>query len=161
MIKYLFYLIALYRNNRTTNRITSFIGRKNLNRSHFEVSEQLEASASTVWRLMTDTRTWTHWGPSVTAVDCPERYIRGGLAGRIRTPVGIWLPFTIERFDSGIYWDWQVAGILATGHRVVSKGPGLCLLTFTVPIWAVGYGVVCRVALNRIKRILFETLKEN
>ena len=132
-----------------------------LNRRNFEVSARLETSTSTVWKLITDTQTWPQWGPSLTEVDCPERYIRGGLTGHIRTLAGIWLPFTIERFDSGAYWDWRVAGIAATGHRVEPKGPGLCSLTFTVPIWAVGYGFVCRVALNRIKRMLFNTLQEN
>ena len=132
-----------------------------LNRKNFEVSQQLESSASTVWRLITDTQTWTRWGPSLKEVDCPERYIRGGLEGRIRTVVGIWLPFTIDSFDPGNYWDWRVAGIAATGHRVESLGPGLCLLTFTVPIWAAGYGIVCRVALNRIKKMLYNKCQEN
>ena len=141
--------------------MTSFIGRKNLNHRHFEVSELLEAPTSSVWRLITDTQTWTRWGPSLTQVDCPERYIRGGLEGRIRTIAGIWLPFIIERFDPGAYWDWRVAGIAATGHRVESKGPGLCLLTFTIPIWAVGYGIICRIALNRIEMMLHNTCQEN
>jgi hypothetical protein len=132
-----------------------------IKRKNFEVSARIAASASTVWRLITDTQTWTHWGPSVTEVDCPERYIRGGLTGRIRTPAGIWLPFSIERFDPGTYWGWRVAGIVATGHRIEPIGACLCLLTFTVPIWAAGYGIICRIALNRIKKMIYNKLQEN
>ena len=51
---------------------------------------ELEAPVDMVWGLITDTRTWPRWGPSVMAVDSPEPYIRAGLAGRIRTPIGLW-----------------------------------------------------------------------
>jgi hypothetical protein len=52
-----------------------------------------------MWRLITDTHTWPHWGPSVRAVDCTERFIRAGSSGRIRTPMGIWVPFAVESFE--------------------------------------------------------------
>jgi hypothetical protein len=118
------------------------------------VGTQVDAPVSRVWRLITDTQTWAHWGPSLKEVDSPERFIRAGLTGRIRTPFGIWAPFTIDTFDPEQYWDWRVVGVPATGHRVDPRGPNQCRLTFTVPFWAAGYGVVCRVALNRIKRLL-------
>ena len=118
------------------------------------VGTHIDAPVSRVWRLITDTQTWTHWGPSLKEVDSPERFIRAGLTGRIRTPFGIWAPFTIDTFEPEQYWDWRVVGVPATGHRVDPRGPNRCRLTFTVPFWAAGYGVVCRVALNRIKRLL-------
>lgn len=114
----------------------------------------MEAPADVVWHLITDTRTWPSWGPSVLAVDTPERYIRAGLAGRIRTPIGLWLPFTIETFRQYRYWDWRVGGLAATGHHVEAIEEDRCRLDFTVPIWAFGYGIVCRLALNRIQRLL-------
>ena len=119
---------------------------------HF--SQILDASSDVVWRLITDTRAWPRWGPTVRAVDCPERYIRAGSTGRVRTPFGIWLPFTIEQFEPQRYWDWRVGGVYATGHRVEPRGPDRCELFFTVPIWGAGYGIVCRAALNRIERLL-------
>lgn len=131
-----------------------------MKRKTFEFGIRLEAPASTVWNLITDTQTWTHWGPSLKGVDSPERFIRGGLMGRILTPIGIWLPFKIERFDPGAYWDWRVAGVIATGHRVESRGPFQCELTFTVPTWAAGYGMVCRVALSRVKKMIHQTPQE-
>jgi hypothetical protein len=117
-------------------------------------SKELEAPVDMVWHLITDTRTWPRWGPSVLAVDSPERYIRAGLAGRIRTPIGLWLPFTIETFEPYRYWDWRVGGLAATGHHVEAIAKDRCRLDFTVPIWAFGYGIVCRLALNRIQRLV-------
>ncbi len=119
---------------------------------HF--SKNLEAPAATVWRLITDTHAWPRWGPTVTAVDSPQRYIRAGSTGRVRTPVGIWLPFVVEQFEPEHYWDWRVGGVAATGHRVKSRGPHRCELSFSVPIWAGPYGIICRAALKRIEELL-------
>ena len=126
-----------------------------------DVGTHIDAPVSRVWRLMTDTQTWTHWGPSLKEVDSPQRFIRAGLTGRIRTPFGIWVPFIIDRFEPEHYWDWRVGGVAATGHRVDPRGPDQCRLTFTVPVWAAGYTVVCRVASNRIKRLLALSLQED
>ena len=117
-------------------------------------SQSLDVPAALVWRLITDTHTWPHWGPTVRAVDCPERFIRADSTGRVRTPAGIWLPFAINHFEPPHYWDWRVGGISATGHQVKQLDQQRCELTFSVPIWAVGYGMVCRAALKRIKRLL-------
>ena len=116
--------------------------------------KEMKASAERVWQLLTDTRTWPRWGPSVRAVDSPERYIRSGLTGRICTPIGLWVPFTIETFTPNVYWDWRVGGLAATGHRVEAIEENRCRLSFTVPVWAAGYGIVCRRALNQIQRLL-------
>jgi uncharacterized protein YndB with AHSA1/START domain len=125
------------------------------------VGTHIDAPVSRVWRLITDTQTWTRWGPSIKEVDSPERFIRAGLTGRIRTPFSIWLPFTIDTFEPEHFWDWRVGGVAATGHRVDPRGPDQCRLTFTVPFWAAGYTVVCRVALNRIKRLLTLSVQED
>ena len=113
-----------------------------------------DAPADRVWDLITDTHSWPLWGPSVRTIDCPQRYIHAGCAGRVRTPVGIWLPFVVTAFEPGTYWDWRVAGIRATGHRVERVGPDRCRLAFSVPIWAAFYGPVCHLALVRIDRLL-------
>ena len=122
-------------------------------------SRRLDAPASRVWRLITDTRTWPVWGPSVQAVDCKDRFIRAGSSGRIRTPVGVWVPFVVGTFEPESYWDWRVAGVAATGHRVEPVGQNRCRLSFTVPTWAFGYGLVCRLALMRIDRLLMRAAK--
>ncbi len=123
-------------------------------------SQSLDAPAQRVWRLITDTHAWPQWGPTVREVDCRDRYIQAGSTGRVRTPFGIWLPFAVERFEPQSYWDWRVGGVAATGHWVKPLGRQRCELAFSVPFWAIGYGVVCRAALKRIERMLaiaFET----
>jgi len=130
-------------------------------RTTLDFGTHLDATVSRVWRLITDTQTWTHWGPSVCEVDSPERFICAGLTGRIRTPFGLWAPFKIITFEPEHYWDWRVGGVTATGHRVEARGGNQSQLIFTVPVWAAGYGIVCRVALNRIQRLLNDSLQED
>ena len=117
------------------------------------VSHDILAPAERVWTVITDTRLWTAWGPSVTAVDTPTRFIYGGCTGRIRTRVGLWLDFEITEFEEGRYWAWRVARVPATGHRVAARDKGSSTLTFEVPIVAAPYALVCRAACQRIARI--------
>ena len=137
----------------------------------FSVSRRIAASAEDVWALLTDTGTWPAWGPSVTGVEPAgnpagppagpasgpiAETAAGGLVpgshGRVRTVLGPALPFTVTAYEPGRYWSWSVAGIPATGHRVVPQDGG-CLVTFTVPWWAPAYLPVCAVALRRIERL--------
>ena len=117
-------------------------------------SKPLNAPAGRVWELITDTWTWPLWGPSVRAVDCRQRFITAGCQGRIKTPLGLWVPFRVTTFDPERYWAWRVAGLAATGHQVDPLGSRRCRLSFTVPVWAFGYGIVCNLALGRINRLL-------
>lgn len=107
---------------------------------------------SIAWDVFVDTSRWTEWGPSVTAVDAPDRRLRAESRGRVRTPVGIWVPFTVTRFDDGRSWAWTVAGIPATTHLVEPVAGG-CRVTFEVPALAAPYALVCRAALRRIERL--------
>ncbi|BCW68291.1 hypothetical protein NicSoilB4_30540 [Arthrobacter sp. NicSoilB4] len=135
----------------------------------FSVSRRVAASAEDVWTLLTDTGQWPAWGPSITGVEPARTGIpagpeagraaepgSGGLAagsrGRVRTVLGVALPYTVTALEPGRYWSWSVAGLPATGHRVVPQGGG-CLVTFTVPWWAPAYLPVCALALRRIERI--------
>lgn len=124
------------------------------------VSQLLNAPPAEVWHLLIDTHAWPLWGPTVSAVDSPQRCIAAGLRGRVRTAVGLWLPFQIVTFEPERYWDWRVGGVKATGHRVEPAGPAQCRLTFTVPVWAAPYRRVCRAALGRIEHLLAETAAE-
>lgn len=123
-------------------------------RSRITVHRILRADALRVWDLLVDTARWTEWGPSVRAVDYPERWIRLGSSGRVRTALGFWMPFVITEFDDGIHWAWRVAGIAATGHRLDVLDHGLCRLAFEIPRWAFPYASVCLLALQRIARII-------
>ena len=118
-----------------------------------ETTARICADSATVWRLLTDTRQWPRWGPSVRAVDCPDRFVGPGSRGRVQTALGLWLPFQITDFEEDAAWSWVVAGIPATGHRVQAIDPDSCRLTFTVPSWAPFYLPVCAAAIRRIGRL--------
>ena len=120
-------------------------------------SKTIDVSPTRAWETISDTYTWNLWGPSITAVDTRERFIKLGATGRIRTILGVWLPFRITSFKPQKYWDWQVGGMSATGHHIEPLAPERCRLSFTVPIWAAPYGIICHVALNRIDRLLVST----
>ncbi|MGD8777186.1 MAG: SRPBCC family protein [Syntrophobacterales bacterium] len=119
-----------------------------------EISRLVKVSPEAVWDLLTDTYRWVEWGPSILEVQSSERYIRRGSRGRVRTAVGIWVPFVVTEFDPGCWWSWQVGGVRATGHRVEPQDGRVCRLIFTVPVYAAPYLVVCKMAMGRIVRIL-------
>ena len=119
-----------------------------------EVVIDIDAPVEAVWELLIDTRRWPEWGPSVTAVDCRERFIRSGTVGRFRIPVGIWVPFVITDFEPLHQWCWRVAGVPATFHLVIPLGPDRTRLIFKLPGIAFPYAVVCRRAGQRIARLL-------
>ena len=122
-------------------------------RTHLDVAAPFDVPASTAWQLLTDTRTWPRWGPTITAVDTDPPVIAAGSTGRLRTPVGLWLPFAITSFEPGSSWSWRVAGVPATGHRVEAT-PGGCRIVFEVPTLVAPYAAVCRLALRRIDHLL-------
>ena len=115
---------------------------------------EILAPAPAAWKLLTDTSRWPEWGPSVSRVESAEQYIGPGSTGRVQTIIGVWLPFRVTEFVAGQRWDWEVAGIPATGHRVESLGPDRCRVVFEVPLLATPYLAVCRLAAQRIRCIL-------
>ena len=88
------------------------------------------------------------------AVESPTRFITAETTGRVRTTAGFWVPFQIQNWEEGSYWDWRVAGVTATGHRVRSVDRTCCEVTFTVPAWAPVYLPVCAAALRRLERLV-------
>lgn len=120
-----------------------------------EVTRRIAADPDRVWSVFTDTELWPEWGPSVTAVECADRFVREGSTGRVRTPVGLWLPFTV-RTCTDRRWTWEVAGVPATGHRVEAVGDG-SLAAFELPPLAAGYAPVCQRALGRIESLARES----
>ena len=74
------------------------------------VSRDIDAPAHIAWRLLIDTAEWPRWGPSVRAVEAPQRRIGPGMRGRIQTPPGLWLPFDITA--------WQPGEVVESYHRL-------------------------------------------
>ena len=85
---------------------------------YVRVSRIINASAETLWDLLTDTTRWTEWGPSIQQVQSEERHIRAGSVGRVKTVLGFWAPFVIIEWENRRHWSWRVFNIRATGHRV-------------------------------------------
>ena len=113
----------------------------------------IAASSKRVWRVLTDTKCWPRWGPSVRAVRCRDRFIQSGSKGSVRSFFGVWLPFEITDFVPEKKWSWRVMHIEATGHRVETLTPDKCRLVFEVPHIAAPYLLVCKIAALRIRRI--------
>ena len=114
------------------------------------VSLGIDAPAGVAWRLLIDTAEWPRWGPSVRAVEAPQRLIGPGMRGRVQTRLGLWLPFELTDWQAGDAWAWRVAGVEATGHRVERLGAERCRVSFLVPRWAPLYRPICASALRKI-----------
>jgi len=119
-----------------------------------EVAADLDVPPERVWELLSDTSRWSAWGPSIVSVEPAAARVEPGLRGRVWTRAGFSLPFEITRVEPGRSWHWRVAGVPATGHRVEALGPSRCRVVFEVPLWAAPYGVVCRMALRRLARLV-------
>ncbi len=101
-----------------------------------------------------DTLTWPKWSPTIDAVESDDRYVRSGTTGRVSV-AGAWLPFTVTECN-GRRWDWRIAGIPSTGHRVdrYADDPDRCRVVVEVPVVAAGYVPTCREALDRFAALV-------
>lgn len=115
--------------------------------------KDIDAPAPVVWRVLTDLDAWPQWGPSVRAAWLDGPAFEPGATGRVQTIAGAELPFEITGFAAGHRWAWNVAGIGATDHTVVSLGPERSRVGFGVPWPAAPYLAVCRIALGRIDEL--------
>jgi hypothetical protein len=119
-----------------------------------KIGRAIDAPCQLVWEFITDTTRWSSWGPSVSAVDCEDRYIKRGSRGRMRIPFRIWVPFLITEYEEKQYWSWSVWGIRATGHRTEYLGEDRCNLIFEVPALAAPYLIICWIAMRKIASLL-------
>jgi uncharacterized protein YndB with AHSA1/START domain len=113
-------------------------------------SRQIAAPADAVWQLLVDLDAWPQWGPTVAGAELDGAGFELGATGRVWTPVGVPLPFTVTELDQGRTWAWSVAGVPATRHGVEPSGDG-CRAWMSAPIWAPAYLPVLAVALRRIE----------
>jgi hypothetical protein len=118
------------------------------------VSRHYQASPQAAWQLLTDTTLWPLWGPTVRGVRCSERFIRQGSQGKVLTPIGLWVPFLVTEYDDFRFWGWKVAGIRATGHRLIAYDDNFCRVVFELPLWFLPYTIVCSRAATNMAELL-------
>ena len=116
-------------------------------------TRQIDAPARVVWRLIAEFELWPSWGPTVNDVITEASVVAPGVQGLVVTPVGVSLPFVITRVEPGASWYWRVAGVKATGHRVIATGPETCRLEFSVPWPFAAYIPILRLGLAKVKSL--------
>jgi hypothetical protein len=117
------------------------------------VTAEVDASAATLWDLLTDLDAWPRWGPSVRRASVEGGTLAAGVRGEVVTAAGVSLAFEVTTFEPGRHWAWKVGGIAATDHRVEPLGPDRCRVGFGVGWPATPYLAVCRIALRRLERL--------
>ena len=120
-------------------------------------SALIAADVECVWSIITDTQLWPKWGPSVSAVECVDRFITAESSGRLQTALGIWVPFTITDFEDHHFWSWRIGKIEATGHRVRRHHDNHSIVSFSMPWWSTPYLIICTKALGHIKKIAVDS----
>lgn len=123
-----------------------------------DVRRTVDAPLSAVWDVLVDTTTWPTWGPSITEVESSTERIAVGTTGRVRTVVGLWLPFEVTEVVASHSWRWKVAGIPATGHRVEPVDEDTTAIVFELPALAAPYAGVCWAAAGRVRRVANDRL---
>jgi uncharacterized protein YndB with AHSA1/START domain len=116
------------------------------------VDRHIHAPAHVVWRILVDLDAWPRWGPTVAGAELDGTAFDLGATGRVWTPVGVPLPFTITELDPGRSWAWRVAGLPATRHGVEPDGAS-CRAWMSAPVFAPAYLPVLAVALRRIEKM--------
>lgn len=116
-------------------------------------SIEIEAPASQVWTLLVEPRFWPEWGPTVRDVRLGADRIALGRKGSVQTAIGLWVPFEITRFEPERYWDWSVAGLHATGHRLTPLSSARTTAEFSVPLLFAPYRFVLARGLRRLKTL--------
>jgi len=109
-----------------------------------------------VWADYAEPARWPRWSPQVRRVEVGEPVLRAGLAGTVRGPGGLRVPFVVTALDaSATTWSWEVraAGVgLRLEHGVRALGGGsLTWLVLDGPAPAVlAYAPLARRALRRL-----------
>ena len=118
------------------------------------VACEVRTSPAAAMQSLRDTRTWPAWSPSITAVESDDRHIHEGTRGHLRI-AGVRVPFRVTACSSR-RWEWRVAGIPATGHRVEAYAGDSerCRVGIEVPLAAIGYVPACKRALDRFAALI-------
>lgn len=117
------------------------------------------AAPAEVWERYAVPARWPGWSPQITGVDLAADRLAAGLSGRVRGPLGVAVPFTVEEVDEAARrWSWRV-GVGPVRVRLlhwVAEGPGGgtttgLRLSGPAPL-VLAYAPAARLALARLVR---------
>lgn len=114
---------------------------------------------ATAWERYAELRRWADWAPQVRGVEATGQRLVPGLRGRVRAPLGVRVPFVVDRVDEaarGWRWTVSVLGLAVTLTHDLTATPGgtRAGLTIEAPApFALTYGLPARVALRRLCRL--------
>lgn len=120
---------------------------------HVAATIDIAAPTDRVWPFLAEFARWPQWGLSISDVHSTSEYVAPGVTGRVRTRVGLWLPFTIEDVIPESFWDWSIVGFRATGHYLEPR-QGHTHVRFTAPGVAAPYKLVMAASLERLKHLV-------
>lgn len=112
----------------------------------------------TAWERYADLRRWADWAPQVRGVEAAGPRLVTGLSGRVRAPLGVPVPFVVDRVDEAARsWRWTVSvlGVAVTLTHDLTPTPAgtRAGLTIEAPApFALAYGLPARAALRRLCR---------
>lgn len=120
-----------------------------------EATRIIKAPPERLWELLTDTRCWPDWGPSIKCVEIAQPIIAHGSFGHVEIALlPVSMPFVITEYTHLESWSWEVAGRQATTHTLRRLARDHCEVSFGVPsaIFA-PYLIICHRALAKIAEL--------
>lgn len=117
------------------------------------------ASAEAAWERYARPALWSSWSPQISRVEVDAERLSAGLTGRVVGPVGLFVDFTVDRWDEAAReWTWtarpagsaRLALVLDHGVRERDAGASTWLRVRGPLALVLGYAVPARLALHRL-----------
>ena len=121
-------------------------------RWRFRVRRTISEPSHKVWEILTNTKYWPVWGPSIQSVTPNDTKIIQGTKGSVTTVFGFRVNFVITKFEEQNIWNWDTCGLPVTGHTVRAINARSTEVTFDLPVLIAPYALVCWIALLKINR---------
>lgn len=120
---------------------------------HISSAIDIAAPTDRVWPFIAEFERWPQWGLSISRVDSDAGQVAPGVTGRVRTPLGFWVPFTIDEVVAESFWDWSIAGVPATKHHLGAQA-GHTRVRFTAPWLVAPYKAAMAMSLKKLKLLV-------
>ena len=121
-------------------------------RWRFSVRRTISEPKQEVWELLTNTKYWPIWGPSIQSVNPSHTRISLGTKGSVKTILGFNVNFVITKFEDHDVWNWDTSGLSITGHTIRPINPQCTEVIFDLPVLLAPYALFCWIALRKINR---------